>query len=230
MYGVVTWFYFDETGYITDSGNNCGNTTLSQCFTYQLNTNTSPTTQGDFNQAIMYSDYHTVYWNDFIGCNNTSCNYYGVGTTYSPTWSNSYFNNTNNVFVLAINAGSSSIGWGVTSCNTQFTESGYTFQYFVLNLSTCSSSKSYYETPGATYFTGNKYTLSESVGVGWGGGSNSTFKHTQVTGELFNQNVGYYSGTTSTLTAEGSNMVDHFGTFGSVVPICYHSPDVSAPC
>jgi hypothetical protein len=231
-YGAVTWFYFNETGYITDSLHGCGTSHLSQCFTEQLNTNTTPGNMPNFYQAVLnvVPDGNGGWlWDGWIGCCDSGGGYTYLGGSSSGS-ADSMLNSTNNVFVMAINAGSSGNSYSITSCNYQFTQPAYSFEFFVLNLSTCTASHALTLEPTSSDFTNSQFSYMQSVAVGNGGGSNSVFKHTQITGELFDANEYTYTGSGTSLTAETSDMVFHDGTLGSVVPLCYHSSDASAPC
>ena len=226
-HGVLTWYYFNELGYTTDSANQCG-TNVSPCFSYQLNTDLIVGNVANFYQGVMIVTPSTWWWEAFIGCPTSgSCSYAASSASY---YSPSMLNSSNNVFVMAIDAGSNSLSWGVTSCNNQFTEPAYSFEFFVLSMSACTVSDSSTITPGSSYFTGYTFPYIQSVPVGVGGGSSATFEQTQITGELFNHNLGSYSAYQYTLTGETSNIALSTGSLGSVVPLCYHSPDVSAPC
>ena len=232
-YGVLTYWYFNETGYTTDSQNQCGSPPLpvSQCFSFQLNTDTSVGTTANFYQAVLSVYPGSIAWTDWIGCpppGQGSCAYQGG---HSITGGRSLLNGTtNDIFVMAIDPNQYGVAWGITSCSYSFTQPAYSFEFFILNLSTCTASNSFTDSLPSSYFPSSTFSYIQSVPVGLAGGSSATFKHTQVTGELFNRLLGTYTGSSNTLTAESSNIVLKDGTLGHVVPLCYYSPDVSAPC
>ena len=224
---VSTWFTFKEAGHITSSSS--GDCSGSQCFSYQLNTmGSSLSDYSNFYQAIMFSIAGYLYFNDEIGCNGTSCAYGADGSEFSTD-----VNNTNDVFVLAINAGSSTEGYTVTSCNVSFNVGAQTFYGMVINMSTCTTSNTFSDN-GATqgdWGSSAIYYL-ESVGVGTINSAHATFHTTQITGEMF-QYEDYsddYSTVNANLTGETSNLHFNFGTFGDVIPLCYYSPDTTNPC
>ncbi len=142
--GALTWFRFDELGDVNDSTGDCG--VESPCFSFQLNTDTSTTSGANFYQALMYVYPDHVYWNWAIGCDPT-CSYEGSG---SSNFNPSLLNNSENVFIMAINDGSSSIGWGATSCDTSIDEAAYSFQFLVVNLSSCGTSDGWSGNPGSS--------------------------------------------------------------------------------
>jgi hypothetical protein len=223
---VLTWFYFPEMGTVTDNtATNCGSTTVSPCFSTQLNTDTSVGNVANFDQAILIAKPTVLYWEDAIGC-TTTCTWLNTGGSMLS----SLLNTTNNVFVLAINAGSSTAYWGITSCNYSFSTAAYSFGFLTLNTSTCTASNKWTDSPGSSYFTGTKFTYIQNLPVGLGGSSTAHMYYFQEKGELFNQNTGTYSGSTSSLTGESSNVTPDTGTFGTVVPLCYFGPGTSAPC
>src|SRR5438270_13234876 len=86
---------------------------------------------------------------------------------------------TNDIFVMAIDSGSTGVGWGITSCNYAFTQPAYSFEFFILNLSTCTISHSFTDSLSSSHFPALSSNM-QSVPVGEGGGTSATFKHTQV--------------------------------------------------
>ena len=232
-YAVLTHFFFQESGTTTDSQSQCAIfPPLSPCFTVQLNTDDSSFGLSNFYQSILYADPSELFWGDAIGCSSTSCTFLKTSLSLSPmiTFSNSWLNDSNKVFVLVVNAGSSSETWGITSCNYSFTTPAYSFDHLVLDVSTCTASDRWTDTPPSGDFTGSAFTYMQVTPVGFGNASKATFHHTQKRGELFNHGLGTYTGSSYTLTGETSNIVLNDGTLGTVVPLCYYSPDVSAPC
>jgi hypothetical protein len=225
-YSVATWFYFDETGYIIDNGNNCI-PAGSPCFSVQLNVDTAVDSLPNFYQALLSVEPDGLIWSDYIGCSGMSCSY---SNTPSSGFSSSAINSTNNIFVMSIDSGSSSASWTITSCNYGFTTPAYSFKFLLLSLSACTASNIWTDTPGSSYFAGNKFTYMQNVPVGFYDESAATFHHTQMVGEYFDTSTGTYTGSSSDLTGETSNMVFKVGTLGTVVPMCYYSTDVSAPC
>jgi hypothetical protein len=223
---VASYFWFPEMGTVTDSSSsNCGSTTASPCFGTQLNSDTSVGDVSDFYQAALIAKPTALYWQDWIGC-NSSCSYSDSGGAMSS----SLLNTTNNIFVLSINAGSSSVTWTVTSCNYSFSTAAYSFTHLTFNTSTCTASNSWTDTAGSSYFPTSTVTYIENLPVGLSGCSTATMGYFQERGELFNYNNGAYSGSTSSLTCEGSNVTPDTGTFGTVIPLCYFGPGTSAPC
>jgi len=231
-WGAVTWFYFDETGYITDNNNSCGTDPYSQCFSVQLNTDTAAGNQANFDQAAL-EVYPTIsYWQVWLGCPVSGACYVNQEPSSSYEFDTSDLNSTSNVIVLGINAGDSGQSYSITSCNYEFTQPSYSFEFFILNTSTCTSSDAWTDQVGSgtEKFTDTAWTYMQSVDVGIFNDADATFHHTQETGELFDDNEYTYTGDSGSLTGETSNMNFHDGTLGSVVPLCYYSPDQSAPC
>jgi len=226
---IATWFYFvDAAGHITTSGYSG-----SPTFSYQLNSYDSATDTDSGYQMLLYGvPGPYLQFDDAIGCAyGGTCEYYpSAGTDFGG----SIINSTSPVYVFAeaINAGSTTEGYTITSCNVSFNVPEYSFYGVVINMSTCSiiSADTWYDPVSQGDWYSSSITYLQSVPVGYAG--DATFHHTEIKGELF-QYEDYnddYSSSAQTITNEGTNVNLDFGTIGDVIPLCYYSPDASNPC